>query len=140
MATIKLPGVMRHPKTQMLWLRKVVPPHLRERVGQREFRLSLRTKDIAVAKSRYHEAAAKIQRRLDYAQQLHDAEREIAAELGEQEAYDQQVEEWLDKLMPEQRDLVHKLSAYPDEPLDDWEQVAYRTLPRWVRQGTVGAR
>jgi integrase len=136
MTTIRLPGVMKHPKTGMLWLRRVVPPHLRQWVGQREFRLSLGTKDIAQAKARYHEVAAQVQRRLDYAQQLHEADREIARELGEQGEHHQRVEEWLDKLMPEQRELVEQISWHRSHDvqlsLDHHEEIVLRTLPKWA--------
>jgi len=40
----------KHPKTGIYWLRKVVPVPLREAVGQRELKASLRTKDPEAAK------------------------------------------------------------------------------------------
>ena len=39
-----------HPKTKVYWLRKVVPVPLREAVGQRELKVSLRTKDAEAAR------------------------------------------------------------------------------------------
>jgi integrase len=90
MATIKLPGVMRHPKTGMLWLRRVVPPHLREHLGQREFRLSIGTKDIAEAKRRYPALAAQVQSKIDQAEaEYYDrAEDEAVAAQEAEEDYE----------------------------------------------------
>jgi integrase len=110
MATIKLPGVMRHPKTGMLWLRRVVPPHLREHVGQREFRLSLGTKDIAAAKARYHEVAAQVQRRIDQAQHELDGARYLQEQ---QEAADRLADlqdAFLSTLSVAQRQLWYRLA------------------------------
>lgn len=130
MATIKLPGVMKHPKTGMLWLRKVVPPHLRALVGQREFRHSLGTKDIAVAKARYPAAAAAIQRLLDEAHEAY-----IDSQIPDDEDYepisreeawagfldhmdaDELLELLLRKLTPEQMDLWQRWQARLEQPM-----------------------
>jgi integrase len=132
MATIKQSGLWRHPKTGMMWLRKVVPAHLRDHVGQREFRLTLGTKNIAEAKARYPEVAARVQRKLDWGQQLYDAAREMSLEAGEQEAHEQRIEDWLNEhLMPEQRDVWERWRS--GEELDGYrDELVFRTLPAWA--------
>jgi integrase len=130
MATIKLPGVMKHPKTGMLWLRRVVPPHLRQWVDQREFRHSLGTKDIAVAKARYPAAAAAIQRRLDEAEEAYidsqipddpDYEpisrKEAWAVFLDNMSADELLEVFLGKLTPEQMDLWKRWQARLEQPI-----------------------
>ena len=45
-----MPHLFKHPKSGMFYFRRVVPPDLRERLGQREIRISLHTKDRSEAK------------------------------------------------------------------------------------------
>ena len=45
-----MPHLFKHPKSGVFYCRRVVPPDLRERLGQREIRISLRTKDRSEAK------------------------------------------------------------------------------------------
>ena len=55
---------LKHPKTGMYWLRKVVPADLRAVVGKSEFKFSLKTKDAAEAKQRHAAELAKIETQL----------------------------------------------------------------------------
>jgi hypothetical protein len=48
----------KHPKTGIYWLRKAIPEALRDAVGKREEKLSLRTRDPVEAKQRHAEALA----------------------------------------------------------------------------------
>ncbi|MBF0332295.1 MAG: hypothetical protein HQL40_01445 [Alphaproteobacteria bacterium] len=54
--------LLRHPKSHVYFLRRVVPPALRQAVGRREIRRSLRTRDLAEAKRRLMAAAAEVDR------------------------------------------------------------------------------
>jgi hypothetical protein len=54
----------KHPKTGIYWLRKVVPDDLRAVVGKREFKFSLKTKDVTEAKQRHAAEVAKIEAKL----------------------------------------------------------------------------
>lgn len=53
----------KHPKTGMYWVRRRVPAHLVERVGKREEKKSLGTKDPVEAKRLYTQANAEIEAR-----------------------------------------------------------------------------
>jgi hypothetical protein len=53
----------KHPQTGIYWLRKGVPEALREAVGKREEKISLRTRDPVEAKQRHAEALAEIEKR-----------------------------------------------------------------------------
>ncbi|RZK97010.1 MAG: hypothetical protein EOO66_04535, partial [Methylobacterium sp.] len=53
----------KHPKTGMYWVRRRVPTHLVERVGKREEKRSLATKDPAEAKRLFTQANAEIEAR-----------------------------------------------------------------------------
>ncbi len=48
----------RHPKSRILYFRKVIPERLRERAGMREFKRTLGTSDPRQARKRYAAAAA----------------------------------------------------------------------------------
>ncbi|MBF0375820.1 MAG: site-specific integrase [Alphaproteobacteria bacterium] len=65
--------LLRHPKSHVYFLRRVVPPALRETVGRREIRRSLRTRDLAEAKRRLVAAAAEVDRMFAEAER-HQAE------------------------------------------------------------------
>src|SRR5688572_9027880 len=52
-----------HPKTGIFWLRKRVPLDLVARVGKREERFSLKTRDPSEAKRRHAEEVAQLERR-----------------------------------------------------------------------------
>lgn len=53
----------KHPKTGMYWIRRRVPAHLVERIGKREEKKSLGTKDPVEAKRLYTQANAEIEAR-----------------------------------------------------------------------------
>jgi hypothetical protein len=53
----------KHPDTGIFWFRKRVPDDLRELVGKREEKFSLRTRDPSEAKALFGEAVAKIESR-----------------------------------------------------------------------------
>src|SRR6266404_3370582 len=48
-----MPRPWKHPATSVYWLRKVVPFKLREKLGKRELKWSLQTKDRAEALAKY---------------------------------------------------------------------------------------
>lgn len=52
-----------HPKTGILWFRRVVPVDLRDAVGKREERRSLQTRDPEVARVRFAKVSAEIEQR-----------------------------------------------------------------------------
>jgi hypothetical protein len=45
-----MPHLLKHPKSGVFYCRRVVPPELRPTIGQREIRISLRTKDAREAR------------------------------------------------------------------------------------------
>ena len=53
----------KHPKTGMYWVRRRVPSHLVDRVGKREEKKSLGTKDPVEAKRLYTQVNADIEAR-----------------------------------------------------------------------------
>src|SRR5271166_1397403 len=53
----------KHPKTGVYWLRKRVPDDLRTRVGKREEKRSLKTRDPAEAKRQLVQALAELETR-----------------------------------------------------------------------------
>src|SRR5690606_9069904 len=61
--SLNMSSPWKHPKTGMYWVRRRVPAHLVERVGKREEKLSLRTKDAAEAKRLFTQANAEIEAR-----------------------------------------------------------------------------
>lgn len=54
-----------HPKSKVWYFRKAVPEHLQPLVGKKEEKFSLHTKDLAVAKRLFAQAAADVQARWD---------------------------------------------------------------------------
>ena len=55
-----MPSPWKHPKSGVYYYRRVVPGPLREALGRTEFRISLRTKDVRVAKQKYPQEAARV--------------------------------------------------------------------------------
>jgi integrase len=56
-----MPQPFKHPTTGGYYYRRVVPAHLRKALGRTEFRISLQTKDLRVAKRRYLDKAAEVE-------------------------------------------------------------------------------
>ncbi|WMT91940.1 DUF6538 domain-containing protein [Pelagibacterium sp. H642] len=54
-----------HPKSGVWYFRKAVPEHLQPLLGRKEEKFSLHTKDLAVARRRFAQAAADVQARWD---------------------------------------------------------------------------
>lgn len=50
---LRVAGIWQHPRSKNFWFRMAVPARLRERVGKREFKFSLDTTDIDVARVRH---------------------------------------------------------------------------------------
>ena len=64
-------GMHRHPRTGMLWIRKVIPAKLRPYFdGKRELLKSLETKDQGKAEPIFHAAMADISERLERARMM----------------------------------------------------------------------
>ena len=61
--SLSMSSPWKHPKTGMYWVRRRVPTHLVERVGKREEKRSLATKDPAEAKRLFTQANAEIEAR-----------------------------------------------------------------------------
>jgi hypothetical protein len=75
----------KHPDTGIYWFRKRVPDDLRELVGKREEKFSLRTRDPSSAKALFGEAVAKIESRWQTLRRglVSLSERQAAAIAGE---------------------------------------------------------
>jgi len=50
---LRMPRPWKHPKTGIYWFRKEVPAALREKVGKRELKWTLATKNRAAALTKY---------------------------------------------------------------------------------------
>lgn len=61
--SLNMSSPWKHPKTGMYWVRRRVPAHLVERLGKREEKRSLGTKDPAEAKRLFTQANAEIEAR-----------------------------------------------------------------------------
>ena len=59
---MRFESLSRHPDSGIFLLRKQVPERLKEAVGKREIKLSLRTRDPVIARIRHLELLAKIER------------------------------------------------------------------------------
>ncbi|WP_269517917.1 DUF6538 domain-containing protein [Alteromonas sp. BMJM2] len=64
----KMSSPFKHPKSGTYYLRKGVPHHLIPIIGKREFKQSLRTKDLREAKKRIIPLLADIDEQLDHAE------------------------------------------------------------------------
>lgn len=62
-----MPSPWKHPKTGMFWLRVDVPEPLRPLIGVTSIKRTLKTKDPAEAKLRFHAARAEVDRQLEQA-------------------------------------------------------------------------
>lgn len=66
----KYPGLSRRKPSGIFYYRKGIPENLRERVGKREFLVSLETQNLGEAVSRYHNKAKEVAQRLASLEQL----------------------------------------------------------------------
>ncbi|RUT30001.1 integrase [Arsenicitalea aurantiaca] len=92
--SLKMSSPWKHPKTGMFWVRRRVPAHLVSRVGRREEKFSLKTKDPVEAKRLFVQAVAEMERRWE---NLGIADRELTPAEASQLArpfYDGMLEEF----------------------------------------------
>ena len=63
--TVTFPvGMIRHPKTGMIWVRKDVPKALQALIGKTSLKASLRTKDPDLARPKFHEVMRNFEDRI----------------------------------------------------------------------------